>query len=148
MKRKTLITSITFFWGIFCLTGYTSTAEEKAGPLKVINKIVIINQYEEIKPISITSQTGTTVIWVNHSRTPVEIFFLDKKVTLACGSPVNFFVGENGAYESGKIPYGGTASLCFTQKGTYEYVVTVNTTYYKPAFGGLGKQHQGTIIIK
>ena len=85
MKRKTLITTITFFWGIFCLTGYTSTAAEKAGQLKVINKIVIINQYEEIKPISITSQPGTTVIWVNHSRTPVEILFLDKKVTLVRG---------------------------------------------------------------
>jgi hypothetical protein len=88
------------------------------------------------------------VIWVNNARSILEVFFLDKKVTLACGSPVNFFVGENGAYESGKIPYGGTASLCFTQKGTYEYIVTVNTTYYKPAFGGLEKQHKGLIIIK
>jgi hypothetical protein len=57
-------------------------------------------------------------------------------------------VGEGGAYESGKIPYGGTASLCFTQKGVYEYVVTVSRTYYKAAQGGLAKEHRGQIIIK
>jgi len=145
MKRKTLITSITFFWGIFCLTGYTSTAAEKAGPLKVINKIVIINQYEEIKPISITSKTGTTVIWVNHSRTPVEIFFLDKKVTLACGSPVNFIVGKDGAYESGKIPFGGTASLCFLEKGKYDYMIKSPRTFYMKQ---VERDFKGVIIIE
>ena len=67
---------------------------------------------------------------MNHSRMPVEILSLDKKVTHACGSPVNFFVGKDGAYESGKIPFGGTASLCFLEKGKFNYMITSNRTIY------------------
>ena len=145
MKIKTLITISTFLWGIFFLTGYTAAAEEKAEQLKVINKIVIINQYEEVKPISITSQPGTTVIWVNHSRTPVEIFFLDKKVTRACVSPVNFIVCKDGAYESGKIPFGGTASLCFVEKGKYDYMVNSSRTFYMKK---VERDFKGVIIIE
>ena len=70
------------------------------------------------------------MIWVNHSRFPIEILFSDKKVVLACGAPVNFFVGKDGAYESSKIPSGATASLCFTEKGKYEYKVKSSTTFY------------------
>ena len=145
MKRKNLITIITLLWGIFCLKGYISAAEEKEVQIKVVNKIVIINQYEEVKPSSITSQPGTTVIWVNHSRKPVEILFLDKKVVLACGSPVNFFVGKDGAYESGKIPFGGTASLCFIEKGKYDYMVKSSRTFYMKK---VERDFKGVIIIE
>jgi len=148
MVRKGLVIIVALCMGICCLNGSIFAAEEGAEELKVTNKVVRISAKEGATPSNLTSEPGTTVIWVNNARSILEVLFLDKKVTLACGSPVNFFVGESGAYESGKIPYGGTASLCFTQKGTYEYVVTVNTTYYKPAFGGLEKQHKGLIIIK
>ena len=145
MKRKTLITIITLLWGIFFLTGYTAAAEEKEEQIKVVNKIVIINKDEEVKPISLTSQPGTTVIWVNHSREPVEILFLEKKVVLACGSPVNFFVGKDGAYESGKIPFGGTASLCFVEKGKYDYMVNSSRTFYMKK---VERDFKGMIIIE
>ena len=148
MARRCLVIIVALCMGIGSLNGLIFAAEEEAEELKVTNRIVRISAKEGAAPSNLTSEPGTTVIWVNNARSILEVLFLDKKVTLACGSPVNFFVGENGAYESGKIPYGGTASLCFTQKGTYEYVVTVNTTYYKPAFGGLQKQHKGVIIIK
>ena len=150
MARRGLVIIVALCMGIGCLNGLIFAAEEEAEDLKVTvtNKIVRISAKEGAVPSNLTSTPGTTVIWVNNARSTLEVLFLDKKVTLACGSPVNFFVGENGAYESGKIPYGGTASLCFTEKGTYEYVVTVTTTYYKPAFGGLEKQHKGVIIIK
>ena len=114
---KRLIATTAFVLVMFSLSGPIAAAGEEKGSIKIINKIVIINEYEEVRPITINSQPGTTVIWVNHSRTPVEILFLDKEVTAACGSPVNFFAGKNGAYESGKIPFGGTASLCFLEKG-------------------------------
>jgi plastocyanin len=148
MRRKGLVIIVALCMGMCCLQGLIFAAEEEAEELKVINEIVRISAKEGPFPSNLTSKPGTTVIWVNNARSTLEVLFLDKKVTLACGSPVNFFVGEGGAYESGKIPYGGTASLCFTQKGTYEYVVTVSTTYYKPAQGGLEKQHRGNIIIK
>ena len=145
MKRKVFTSIAVLFLEIICLAEYAITAEEKGEQIKVINKIVIINQYEEVKPVSITSQPGTTVIWVNHSRMPVEILFLDKKVVLACGSPVNFFVGKDGAYESGKIPFGGTASLCFIEKGKYDYMVKSSRTFYMKK---VEREFKGEIIIE
>ena len=145
MKRKSLIAIMTLFLVVFYFPGSSSVAGEGKVSLKVINKIVIINEYEEVKPITITSPPATTVIWVNHSRTPVEILFLDKKVTSACGSPVNFFAGKNGAYESGKIPFGGTASLCFLEKGKYDYMIKSSRTFY---IKQIERENKGLITIE
>jgi len=144
MKRKNLLTVTVLLIGIFYLTGFIFAAEEKAEEIKVINRVVTINSEQGLNPTSLASKLGTTVIWVNHSRTPVEILFRDKKVVLACGSPVNFFVGRDGAYESAKIPFGGTASLCFTEKGKYEYVLKASSTFYPLK----SKEHRGIIWIK
>ena len=141
---------------IFCCTGIINAAEEVVPPseeleaeqLKLVNKIVRISEKEGAFPQTLIAEPGTTVIWINNARSVLEVLFLDKKVTLACGSPVNFFVGKDGAYESGKIPYGGTASLCFLEKGTYDYMVRVNRTWHKPALGGLGQDHRGRVEIK
>jgi plastocyanin len=135
---------LTIMISMFCITAFTFAAEEGAGEIKVINKIVTITTFEGIMPNTVNSTSGTTVIWVNHDRMPIEILFLDKKVVLACGSPVNFFVGKDGAYESAKIPFGGTASLCFLEKGKYEYVFRGSATFY-PA---TKKEHRGIIWIK
>ena len=145
MKRKNLITIIAIFMGIFYLTGLTLAAEEKAEEIEVISKIVTIHPSEGVRPITLTSNVGTTVVWLNRDRFPLEILFLDKKVTLACSSPVNFFVGKDGAYESAKIPFGGTASLCFTEKGRYEYIVKSSRTFYDQT---LAREHRGTVWIK
>ena len=97
-----------------------------------------------VEPSNLISEPGTTVIWVNFSKTPIELLFLDKKVTTACGSPVNFFIGKGGAYESAKIPFGGTASLCFLEKGRFEYVVNSSSTFYPTKM----KEQRGDIWIK
>ncbi len=143
MKRKSLIVVIAIFIGIFYMRGL-NFAEEKTEGMKVINKIVTIAAHEGINPDTLSSNPGTTVIWVNHSRQPVEILFLDKKVTIACSAPVNFFVGKDGAYESGKIPFGGTASLCFTEKGKFEYIYKASSTFYPSQ----EKEHRGLVWIK
>ncbi len=143
--RKSLIATTTLLLVVFCFPGSSSAAGEEKVSLKVINKIVIIIEYVEVKPLTITSPPATTVIWVNHSRTPVEILFLDKKVTAACGSPVNFFAGKNGAYESGKIPFGGTASLCFLEKGKYNYLITSSRTFY---IKQIERENKGLITIE
>jgi plastocyanin len=132
--------------GLFYCTRFSPAAEEEQSePLKIVNKIIIINEYEEVSPLTLTTTTGTTVIWVNHSRTPVEILFLDKKVTVACGSPVNFIVGKGGAYESGKIPFGSTASLCFLEKGTYEYMIKSSRTFYMKR---VERDAKGKIVVE
>jgi plastocyanin len=144
MERKTHLIMLFTLMVVFCCVGFTHAEEEKGEEVKMINKIVTVKTYEGLIPAILRSEPGTTVIWVNHSSQPVEILFLDKKVVLACGAPVNFFVGKDGAYESGKIPFGGTASLCFTEKGKYEYVFKTSATFYPMK----EKEHRGIIWIK
>ena len=157
MYQKAVSAVVVFFCIIF-LSGIMCLAEEKGAAqqavkeaeeeVTIINKIVQINEREGASPSILVTSAGTTVIWVNHSKSPLEVLFLDKKVTLACGSPVNFVIGKDGAYESGKIPFGSTASLCFTEKGKYDYIVKVSRTFYMPAQGGAGAEHRGSIVIE
>ncbi len=130
MKKKRLIAGAAIFIVMFYLSVLALAAEEKTEELKISSKIVVLSAREGAKPANLTSEPGTTVIWLNRSRYPIEILFLDKKVVLACGSPVNFIVGKGGAYESAKIPFGGTASLCFLEKGRYAYIIKSSRTFY------------------
>ena len=134
----------TIMIGIFFLAGFVFAAGNETEEIKIINKIITLSTNQGAQPTTLESPTGTTVIWVNQSRDPVEILFLDKKVTLACGSPVNFFIGKDGAYESAKIPFGGTASLCFTETGKFDYVFKASATYYPLR----EQEHRGIIWIK
>ena len=151
MKREIIFILTVFLIGIFFLMGYTSAEEKKEEGLKLVNRTVTIKTIEggrDMKPVvdpsTLISGPGTTVIWVNFSKTPIELLFLDKKVTTACGSPVNFFVGKDGAYESAKIPFGSTASLCFLEKGRFEYIVNTSSTFYPTKM----KEQRGNIWIK
>jgi len=120
-------------------------AEGEEGGVQLITKVIVITGHSGLKPPDIISQRGTTVVWVNHSNTPQEILFLDKKVVLACGSPVNFIVGHDGAYESSKVPFGGTASLCFTEKGTYTFIVKSSKTFIQQP---QDKEYRGSVTIE
>ena len=149
MKREKLIVSILLVIGFFLFTGLIFAAEGDKEEMKIINKVVKVHADEGATPASLTSPPGTTVIWVNQSPTTTEILFLDKKVVLACGSPVNFFVGKDGAYESGKLPFGGTASLCFTEKGKYDYIIRPSSTF-RPLKDSRARrlEHRGFVLIK
>lgn len=144
MKRERFIAIITMLIGLFCITGLSFAAEEKAEEIKVIQKIVVVETRAGLSPATLVSEPGTTVIWVNQSKQPAEILFTDKKATLACASPVNFFIGKDGAYESAKIPFGGTASLCFIEKGKFEYIYKASSTFYPLQ----QMDHKGILWIK
>lgn len=145
MKRKHLIYLITILVGIFCLTGLTFAAEEKKEEIKVASKIITIHPSEGLRPGKVTADLGTTIVWLNRDRSEVEILFLNKMVTIACGAPVNFTIGKSGAYESAKIPLGGTASLCFIKNGTFDYVVKSSRPTLE---GDIRREHKGTITIR
>ena len=130
---------------IVCMVGHLFAAEEKTETLTITNKIVVVKTVEQPDPVTLFGQPGTTVIWVNHSKYPVEVIFTEKQVVLACGSPMNFFVNKEGTYESHKIPSGGTASLCFTEQGRYVYKTKPSKNF---PLGKKGKEHSGTIWIK
>ena len=75
----------------------------------VKTKVIIDQKYE----ITVSEEYNT-----DHF---AEIDFTGKQVTLACKSPTNFVVGEDGSFISNRIPQGAVASLCFIDKGTYNY---------------------------
>jgi hypothetical protein len=151
MKRKSMLIIAALLVGIIYITANSPAKDVKDEEFKLVTKIITVKTTEggrDMKPIvdpsTLVSEPGTTVVWVNFSKTPVELLFLDKKVTIACASPVNFFVGKDGAYESAKIPFGGTASLCFLEKGRFEYMVNTSATFYPAKM----KEQRGDIWIK
>ena len=87
-------------------------------------QIVRINGYAGVEPLNLLIEPGTVVVWLNQYKiSPVEVMFPDKKVTMACQSPVNFSISKDGTYVSNSIPYGGVASLCFIEPGTFKYII-------------------------
>jgi len=110
---------------IFLCAGIAFAQAEKVAPEQKISahQIIRLNPIAGLNPKEVTIKAGTTVIWFNESGSLAEVQFTDKQVTLACKSPTHFAVDEQGSYISDKIPRGAVASLCFVQKGTYNYVV-------------------------
>jgi len=145
MMKKALSITCSLWLTIVCTADLLLADGGKTDTLTITNKIVVVKTFEQPDPVTLFGQPGTTVIWVNHSKYPVEVLFTEKQVVLACGSPINFFVNKEGSYESQKIPSGGTASLCFTEKGRYVYKTKPSRNF---PLGKKGKEHSGTIWIK
>ena len=146
MKRNVLRVLIVMGLVIVYLSG-GSFAGEETEEITIDAKVVTIDINKGLSPVTMNAKRGTTVIWINNSRVPQEILFLDKKVVLACGAPVNFCVNQDGAYESAKIQFGGAASLCFTEKGTYEYEARSSKTFYE-SYSPVKRELKGAIVIQ
>jgi plastocyanin len=144
MKRGVLIRLAVALVMTFCSQAISVGAEATQEDLEIRTAVVTVSAFEGIMPATLQSKSGTTVVWLNRSKIPAEILFRDKKVVAACGSPVNFYIGKGGAYESGKIISRGTASLCFTEKGSYDYVVKPSETFYRAG----EQEYRGTITIE
>lgn len=113
-------------------------------PARVITLKKMMADENEVTATSV--KPGTTVIWLNDTRRVIEIEFVDKQVTLACGSPVGFFVNEEGSYISQKIIPRAVASMCFVLKGEYPYVLLLRTL--RGADPLQGKTFRGKIIVE
>ena len=134
-----------------CMLSFTSvqTAQGVDDTLQpqIQHKIVRLYETGGIQPPTITIQRGTTVIWINDSKSTDEIEFTDKKVTLVCKSPVRFAVEESGTYISEKIFQGAVASLCFIEPGEFDYVVKREPRRLAPA-PIKRPDEKGRIIVK
>ena len=107
---------------LFVCSAQAQTAGKVAPEKKVEgHQVVQINKIEGLDPKLVMVKTGTTVIWFNHTDSIAEIQFTGKAITLACKSPTHFIVDEEGSFVSDRIPPGAVASLCFVEKGTYNY---------------------------
>jgi plastocyanin len=102
-------------------------------------KIIRLDVLGGIHPAEVTVKPGTTVVWVNDSRSQLELKFEGKQVTLACKSPVHFLIDEDGSFISDRIPQDSVASLCFVEKGEFSYVLR------KVATGGAISQPRDNI---
>lgn len=145
MRRKFIITITTILIVNFNFSDFVFSEQQNTEEPERAGKIIVLRTFEKPLPTILDAKPGTTVIWVNYSLQPQEVLFIKKKVVPACGSPVNFFIGMNGAYESNEIPFGGTASLCFLEEDIYIYRVKPSTTFYPDA--GVDEYH-GIIIIE
>ena len=107
---------------VFVVAFHDAVLAEDAKPKEEVAMITMKQQPEGISPTTLKVKLGTTIVWVNSDPGPVTIKFLDK-LGIACKVPVNFHADVWGNYETGVIPEGGTASICFIYKGTYRYEV-------------------------
>ncbi len=75
----------------------------------------------------LTVEAGTTVIWINDSRSVMEIQFEGKQVTMACKSPVHFVIDEKGdfSYVARKAATGGAISQMRDSIKNFKGKVTV-----------------------
>jgi len=100
-------------------------AEEKIQPAEKTkdHKIVRLHYISGLNPKVVTVKQGATVVWINESKSLAEIYFTDKQVSTACKNPTHFVVNVDGVFVSDKIPTGAVASLCFIEKGEFNYIV-------------------------
>jgi plastocyanin len=103
--------------------------------------IVTIRGRNNIEPNMLTVKKGDCVVWMNWTQDQdVLISFKEgEKCIRATKSPVGFKMDvPSGCYLAGWLGYGQTASLLFTEPGSYTY---------DAEFKVGGKNH-GTIVVK
>ena len=88
MKRLFVAIAVLCMVSVLCL-GTVCAAEEQ----QLKTQIVRINGLAGVEPLNLIIEPGTVVVWLNQYKiSPVEVMFPDKKVTMACQSPVNFSI--------------------------------------------------------
>jgi plastocyanin len=148
MKTKNVAAVITIAVQILSFAHGLRAAEEIPPEMSVSTENIMIKNQKVLEPASLNAKLGTTVVWINTSAFPVEIIFLGKKVALACGSPMNFSIDKDGAFHSAIIPRGGTASICFIEKGTYTYKLESSGMLTLEYGKQERKESRGTIVIE
>jgi hypothetical protein len=118
-----LISCISLFMlcASFATFGTEAFADKKTSE-DTIKTVILKTEPSGITPNPLNVKLGTTIVWFNSDPEPVTIKFIDK-LGIACKAPVNFYADLFGHYETGSIPQGGTASICFIYKGDYTYEV-------------------------
>lgn len=102
--------------------------------------IVTIRGRDNIEPNMLTVTKGDCVVWMNWARDDVTLSFKEgEKCVKATKSPMGFKMDvPSGCYIAGAFAYGQTASLVFTEPGTYKYDIEFK----------VGGKTSGTIVVK
>jgi plastocyanin len=141
---------VTLLTGGFCKNALGQGAEEakKIRPeLKTHGSKIISITGDMRSPLTTEVAPGTTVVWVNGTASNLVFKFTGKQVTMACAAPVNFFVDDEGSFSSNVILQYATASLCFVEKGSYDYKIRFRSSGIGSSGGSL-KEVSGTVVVK
>jgi plastocyanin len=132
---------------LFAVTSAQAQNEKIVPEMKgTSHQVIRLNYTFGVDPAKVTVAKGTTVIWMNSGRSNANIKFTGKQVTMACKSPVHFVVDEAGSFTSNDIPPGAVASLCFVEKGMFDYTVTQETPLQDPT--AAPKVSKGKLIVE
>jgi plastocyanin len=125
MKQAMKALAVCVCLTLFAVCSAQAQTGGKVAPEKKVegHQVVQIDKTTGLEPKFSLVKAGTTVIWFNHTDSTCEIQFTGKAVALACKNPTHFIVDEEGSFVSDRIPPGAVASLCFIEKGTYNYVL-------------------------
>ena len=125
-NSRKILTGILFIafllTSVFVVAFHDAVLAEEAKPKEEVAMISMKQEPDGLQPSSLKVKLGTTIVWFNAAPGDVTIKFLDK-LGIACKVPVNFHADIWGNYETGAVPEGGTASICFIYKGTYKFEV-------------------------
>lgn len=127
MKMTFAIFMVSLFSAFFISlipVDHALSQEVKIMPEVKIPEAIFVRVHHKhgIRTPNIKIKIGTTVVWHNESKNLMEIKFTNKQVTIVCSSPTNFIVDVDGTFVSNKIPPGGVASICFIEKGEFDYI--------------------------
>jgi plastocyanin len=132
--------------------GQSGAVEQKIQPDKDTgtHQIIRIHYSGAVIPEVLTVKPGATVVWINDSKGAFEIQFEGKQVTLACKSPVHFTINDDGSFISDRIPNGSVASLCFIEKGEFNYVARKILSASPERLGDRERiqEFKGKIVVK
>lgn len=111
-------------WLVLTVAALAFSATNAAAEVKATGVTKVISLVGgEVTPTHLEIDRGDTVVWLAVDQPAMVYFAEGTPVKLACVAPTRFYLNEEGAYTSGVIPQGGTASLCFVEPGTFDYAV-------------------------
>ena len=145
-----LLTTLIMFF--FICTGFAGAKEATQGKIipeenEFCHKIIHLDTMGYINPSEAAVKSGTTVVWINHAKVPVEICFVGKQITMACKSPVHFVLDEDGSFISNRIPNGAVASICVIEKGEFKYLVRTIPKYSSSGYTK-SREFKGSITVQ
>ena len=117
----------------------TSAAEEKC-------RIIAIHHPDDFQPGILTANTGDCIVWLNWSPNRARIVFANKAACQNMSAASGFTVYPDGCYVINKLETGMTASLVFTQPGTFDYAIEFFPTTGKGATSQITKV--GKILVE
>ena len=128
MKKKRLLLLLLLIFILTIIISLSNLGTSIAQECRII-RIIGIETYRSVRiePETISLSKGDCAVWFNRaSAEEIKVIFEDaKKCQSVTNAPVGFSADSKGCYVANWIPFGGTTSLRFMEKGNYEYVMEV-----------------------